>query len=66
MTQNEHRPEELEQEPREELKEEEQTQPQPEPYVERPRSQRVLAWILTGIMVLGVLLYYAWISGILH
>ena len=35
-------------------------------YVERPRSHRVLAWILVGVMIVGVLLYYGWISGILH
>ncbi len=36
------------------------------PYVERPRSQRILAWILAGIVVVGVLLYFGWIAGILH
>ena len=35
-------------------------------YVERPRSQRVLAWILAGVVVVGVLLYFGWIAGILH
>lgn len=39
---------------------------QPAPYVERPKSHRVMAWILTGLIVAGVLLYYAWIAGILH
>ena len=33
-------------------------------YVERPRSHRVLAWILAVLMVLGVAFYYCWISGI--
>ena len=35
-------------------------------YVERPKSQRILAWILAGVVVIGVLLYFGWISGILH
>ncbi len=35
-------------------------------YVERPRGQRILAWVLLGAVVVGVLLYYGWISGILH
>lgn len=35
-------------------------------YVERPRSHRILAWILVVIMAVGVLLYYGWISGIIH
>ncbi|MBQ1282149.1 MAG: hypothetical protein IIY16_07885 [Oscillospiraceae bacterium] len=30
-------------------------------YTERPKSQRILAWILTGLMVLGVISYYYWI-----
>ncbi len=33
-----------------------------EPYVERPRWHRVFAWILAGVMVVGVLLYYYWIA----
>ena len=33
-----------------------------EPYVERPRGQRVFAWILAGIVILGVILYYFWIA----
>ena len=52
---------------------EEQTQGEPalqeeqkETYVERPKSQRVLAWILAGVVIVGVILYYGWISGILH
>ena len=30
-------------------------------YVERPKSQRVLAWVLAGIVIAGVILYYFWI-----
>ena len=30
-------------------------------YTERPKSQRILAWVLTGLMVLGVISYYYWI-----
>lgn len=29
-------------------------------YTERPRSQRILAWILLGIMVLGIFFYCYW------
>ena len=32
-----------------------------EPYVERPKSQRVLAWVLVLLVILGVILYYFWI-----
>lgn len=35
-------------------------------YVERPKGQRILAWVLFGFVAVGVLLYYGWISGILH
>ena len=35
-------------------------------YVERPRSTRVFAGILTVIMVICVLLYVCWLAGILH
>ena len=35
-------------------------------YVERSRSTRVFAGILAAIMIVGVILYYCWISGILH
>ena len=45
---------------------ENQLEAQAEPYVERPRSQRMLAWVLLALVVLGVLLYYGWIAGILH
>ena len=41
-------------------------QAQKSEYVERPKSQRVLAWILAGVVVVGVLLYFGWISGILQ
>ena len=34
-------------------------------YVERPKYQRILAWILAIMVFVGVLLYYAWIAGIL-
>lgn len=33
-----------------------------EPYVERPRGQRIFAWVLFGIMVVSVILYYYWIA----
>lgn len=32
------------------------------PYVERPRGQRIFAWVLAGIVILGVILYYFWIA----
>ena len=35
-------------------------------YVERPKSQRVLAWILAAVRVIGVILYFGWISGLIH
>ncbi len=38
---------------------------QGEKYVERPKEQRILAWALFGVVVLGVILYYCWIAGIL-
>lgn len=44
----------------------EQQEAQSTPYVERPRSQRILAWVLLVLVILGVLLYYGWIAGILH
>ena len=62
MTETEHSREELEQQALEEIVRQEQ---QSEPYVERPKSQRILAWILAGVVILGVILYYCWISGIL-
>lgn len=62
MTENPMNREELTHLADEEIEKQEQ---QPTPYVERPRSHRVLAWILTGVMVVGVLLYVAWLAGIL-
>lgn len=59
-------PEELEQEAPEAQELENQQETQAAPYVERPKSQRVLAWVLLVLVVLGVLLYYGWIAGILH
>lgn len=35
-------------------------------YVERPKSTRILAWILLVIVIIGIILYYLWIAGILH
>ena len=40
--------------------------PEDPEYVERPRSARILAWILLTIVIIGVILYYLWIAGILH
>lgn len=37
-----------------------QTQPEPEPYVERPKSQRILAWICIGVMIVGIFFYCYW------
>ena len=34
-------------------------------YVERPRSQRILAWVLFGLVALGVILYCMWLAGVL-
>lgn len=36
-----------------------------EHYVERPKGQRILAWVLFGLVALGVILYYFWLSGVL-
>ena len=33
-----------------------------EPYVERPKGQRIFAWVLAGIVILGVIFYYFWIA----
>ena len=30
-------------------------------YTERPRSHRIMAWILLALTVLGIALYYYWI-----
>lgn len=35
-------------------------------YVESSTSVRVLAGILAALMILGVILYLGWLSGILH
>ena len=35
-------------------------------YVASPKSTRVLAWVLAIIVIIGVILYYCWLSGILH
>ncbi len=60
--------EEMNRESLENLARENETQQeaQTEAYVERPKSQRILAWVLLVLVVLGVLLYYGWIAGILH
>ena len=50
----------------EEEKEVLEQEPEKQEYVERPLGVRIFAWVLAGIMILGVLLYYGWISGILH
>ena len=51
--------------PAPELSEAEVSAQEQEHYVERPRSQRILAWTLLGVTVLGVILYYLWLSGVL-
>ncbi|MBQ6160481.1 MAG: hypothetical protein IJK24_06020 [Oscillospiraceae bacterium] len=61
MTQNELSREELEHLAEKELEQ----QANKQEYVERPLSHRVLAWILAGVMVVGVLLYFAHIAGLL-
>ena len=33
-----------------------------EHYTERPKSQRILAWVLIALMVLGIVAYYYWIA----
>ncbi len=63
MTQNEMNREELEHQA---IHETEKQNQEPAPYVERPRSQRILAWILAGLVIVGVLLYFGWIAGILR
>lgn len=40
-------------------------QPEKQEYVERPKSQRILAWVLAGVVVVGVALYTLWIAGVL-
>ena len=63
MTENQMNHEELEHEA---LAQQSSAEQEPAPYVERPRSQRILAWILAGLVTVGVLLYLGWIAGILH
>ncbi len=33
-----------------------------EPYVERSKGIRVLAWVLFALVIIGVILYYFWIA----
>ena len=35
-------------------------------YVASPKGTRFLAWILAIIVIIGVILYLGWISGVLH
>ena len=63
MTENEMNREELEHKALDEMAKQQKPS---EPYVERPKSQRMLAWILAGVMIVGVILYFGWLSGILH
>lgn len=35
-------------------------------YVGRSKGARMLAWILAILMIIGVLLYFGWISGVIH
>lgn len=63
MAENEMNREELEHKALNEL--EKQTA-EPEKYVERPKYQRVLAWVLAVLVIIGVILYFGWISGIVH
>ena len=37
-----------------------------EEYVERPIGHRILAWVLIGVVIVGVIFSYCWISGIFH
>lgn len=61
MDQNENRQPQAEAEERPEL-----LNGSSERYVERPKWQRVLAWVLAILVSIGVLLYFGWISGIIH
>ena len=55
--------EELEHAARNAMDKQEQAQEQQqEPYVERPKSLRIFAWILFGILLVGIALYYFWIA----
>ena len=42
------------------------SEPEASVYVERPRGTRIFAWVLLVLVVIGVILYYLWIAGILH
>ena len=67
MTQNDYPQEQLDQKDPELTKEAEPIQAQEENvYVERPRSSRIFAWVLLILVVIGVILYYLWIAGVLH
>ena len=61
MAQNEMNQEELEHKALQEL----ENQTEKSEYVERPKGQRILAWVLAGVVIVGVLLYFGWIAGIL-
>ena len=62
MIQNEPNREELEHQAMEAIAEQEKKNE----YVERPKSHRILAWVLVGAMLLGIAFYYCWISGVFH
>ena len=49
-----------------EVREQAQHEAEKTPYVERPKSVRILAWVLAVLMIIGVLLYFGWISGLIH
>ncbi len=67
MSQNENTREDLETVEPEQIEESEPALERDDPeYVPRAQSTRILAWILIAVMVVGILLYYGWISGILH
>ncbi len=53
--------EELEHAAREAMEKQEQEENQ-EPYAERPKSLRILAWVLFGVLLVGIALYYFWIA----
>ena len=48
------------------MREQAQQEAEKTPYVERPRGQRIFAWVLAGLVTVGVVLYFCWIAGILH
>lgn len=33
-----------------------------EHYTERPKHQRILAWVLIGLLLVGLFFYYYWIA----